>query len=71
MSRCPYDPSSLVGIPLGMFHCPYCLQMIVAGLPHPDYDLLDDDEHVLDYMQVCARALCGEPKETRRSWRIG
>lgn len=31
---CPYEPEHLVGIPLGMFHCPVCGEMVVAGLPH-------------------------------------
>lgn len=39
---CPYDPSVLVGIPMGQFHCPICGEMIIAGVPHLDYSLLDD-----------------------------
>ncbi len=35
IERCPYDPSGLIGVPLGQFHCPYCGDMVVAGLPHP------------------------------------
>lgn len=31
---CPYDPRELVGLPIGMFHCPRCGEMIIAGLPH-------------------------------------
>lgn len=31
---CPYDPSALLGVPLGMFHCPSCGCMVVAGLEH-------------------------------------
>lgn len=37
--RCPWpwDPQQLVGAPLGCTHCPYCGDMVVAGVPHPDY----------------------------------
>lgn len=37
--RCPWpwDPQQLVGAPLGQYHCPYCGDMVVAGLEHPDY----------------------------------
>jgi rRNA maturation protein Nop10 len=28
-----------------MFHCPECGEMVVAGMPHPDWDaLFDEDE---------------------------
>jgi hypothetical protein len=36
----PYDPMVIVAngpVPLGMYHCPYCGTMVIAGLPHPDY----------------------------------
>ena len=36
---CAYDPEALRGLPLGMFHCPLCGEMVVAGCPHPDYDV--------------------------------
>lgn len=32
--QCPYDPSVLVGLPLGQFHCTACGCMVIAGLPH-------------------------------------
>lgn len=32
---CPFEPEHLVGVPLGMFHCEVCGEMVVAGLPHP------------------------------------
>lgn len=37
----PWDPQQLKGAPMGMYHCPYCGAMCVAGLPHPDYRDLD------------------------------
>lgn len=33
----PWDPPQLKGAPLGMYHCPYCGEMVLAGLPHVDY----------------------------------
>lgn len=41
--NCPYDPREMLGLPIGMFHCPECGEMVLAGLEHPDYSLLDDD----------------------------
>lgn len=35
---CDYDPVPLAGLPLGMFHCPDCGCMILAGVPHPPCD---------------------------------
>ena len=34
----PWEPQQLVGVPLGMYHCPYCGSMVMAGMPHVDYD---------------------------------
>lgn len=31
---CPGDPSSVEG-PIGMYHCPYCGNMVIAGARHP------------------------------------
>lgn len=36
MSACTYDPRLLAGQPIGMFHCPECGEMVVAGMPHPE-----------------------------------
>ena len=27
-----------------MYHCPLCGQMVLAGVAHPDYSLLDKEE---------------------------
>lgn len=35
---CDYDPVPLAGKPLGMFHCPKCGCMVMAGMPHPPCD---------------------------------
>ena len=32
---CPHDPIIYQGLPMGMYHCPYCGAMVLAGLPHP------------------------------------
>ena len=39
---CDFDPSDVKG-PLGMFHCPQCGEMVMAGQPHPDYTILDKE----------------------------
>ena len=31
---CSYDPRELAGKPIGMFHCPDCGEMQLAGYPH-------------------------------------
>ena len=52
MSLCPHNPSIEWG-PLGMYHCPECGEMVVAGMPHPDYDTPWIDE---DYAVFAGRA---------------
>lgn len=39
--RCPYPVHMLIGVPMGMFHCPLCGLMSVAGFPHPRYTWVD------------------------------
>lgn len=39
----PWEPQQLVGVPMGMYHCPHCGEMCVAGVPHPDYREAPDD----------------------------
>ena len=48
MNKCPYDPTVLKGVPIGMLHCPECGEMILAGVPHPDYSLLGDPDPVTE-----------------------
>ncbi len=47
---CPYDPTEMAGAPLGMFHCPECGCLVLAGVPHPvcAIDFCDYGE-VIDY----------------------
>jgi 5'-deoxynucleotidase YfbR-like HD superfamily hydrolase len=33
----PWEPEQLKGQPIGQYHCPYCGDMVVAGIKHPDY----------------------------------
>lgn len=33
----PWEPQQMAGAPVGMFHCRYCGDMVVAGISHPDY----------------------------------
>lgn len=37
--RFPLDPLILSGQPIGQYHCPYCGSMVLAGVPHLDYDM--------------------------------
>lgn len=46
--KCDFDPMApdYIGAPIGMFHCPLCGEMVLAGMPHPDYsawDLIDSE----------------------------
>jgi hypothetical protein len=40
----PWDPPQLVGHPLGQYHCPYCGEMVFAGMDHLDYRDVDNTE---------------------------
>ena len=42
-NNCPHDPKETIG-PIGMYHCPKCGEMVLAGMDHPDWSLLDEDE---------------------------
>lgn len=39
---CQYDPRETAGLPIGMYHCPECGEMVLAGVEHPDYSILDE-----------------------------
>jgi hypothetical protein len=41
---CPFQPELISkDIPLGMFHCEVCGEMVVAGIPHPRHkDLIKE-----------------------------
>ncbi len=38
---CSYDPRPLAGQPIGMFHCPLCGEMVIAGMEHPDWENME------------------------------
>ena len=33
--QCPHDPRETTG-PIGMYHCPDCGEMVLAGMAHPE-----------------------------------
>jgi hypothetical protein len=35
-ANCKEKPEKLLGEPIGMYHCPDCGAMVMAGIPHPD-----------------------------------
>jgi len=49
---CTFDPKILKGQPIGMFHCPECGEMVVAGIDHPDYDKLWEELETLEEKKV-------------------
>lgn len=36
-ANCTHDPTTVAG-PIGMYHCPECGEMVIAGFPHPEED---------------------------------
>jgi hypothetical protein len=34
VSTCTFDPRTYAGLPMGMFHCPVCGEMVIAGMAH-------------------------------------
>lgn len=46
--ECMEHPEMLCGAPMGMYHCPVCMEMVVAGIPHPPkeaYEEMHAQEH--------------------------
>lgn len=37
--ECPESPERLAGMPLGMYHCPHCGCMQLAGIEHLPHEL--------------------------------
>ncbi len=48
--RCPWpwDPQLLVGCPIGQYHCPFCGAMVMAGMPHLDYRIIEQDPDTVE-----------------------
>lgn len=45
-ATCGERPERLKGLPIGMYHCPECGAMLLAGLPHGDVcELCRDKKH--------------------------
>lgn len=38
MQPCTHDPRIMKGLPIGMYHCPECGMMVIAGIEHPKRD---------------------------------
>lgn len=53
---CPEQPERLLGQPIGMYHCPYCGAMQMAGMPHlpteDDYELMTGDDWPAGYEEA-------------------
>jgi len=43
-AKCPFNPIIYLNKPIGMFHCPWCGEMILAGIPHINYPPIDWDD---------------------------
>jgi hypothetical protein len=44
--QCPFDPKIYKDSPMGMFHCPWCGEMQLAGLDHLPFEIeIEDDEY--------------------------
>lgn len=60
MSTCPFDPSTLAGLPIGQMHCPSCGCMVLAGLAHGP---CDEDCPCCDDQDRAAWAMAPGPTE--------
>ena len=47
-AKCPFNPVIYLNKPIGMFHCPWCGEMVLAGVPHVDYPMVDWEEKEYD-----------------------
>jgi len=73
MTRCTYDPTPLVGVPLGMFHCPGddqgpCGCMVIAGFAHGhcDEECEQADQADQDFWSQVNDALIPEDETDQR-----
>lgn len=44
-NKCSHDPRNTTGA-IGMYHCPECGEMVIAGFPHVDYDIEAHDDQL-------------------------
>jgi NAD-dependent SIR2 family protein deacetylase len=49
--KCKHDPTLTIG-PIGMYHCPECGDMVLAGMAHGD-----QDEAEKEYGEFCDREM--------------
>ena len=58
----PWEPQQLVGAPIGQYHCGFCGEMVVAGLPHIDYGPIIDgaNDHDISYNAYVRREMTAE-----------
>lgn len=62
---CPEKPERLIDVPMGMYHCPYCLTMVLAGVPSTELCLF---VQLIDrYFPPCGRCeICGHSDARHR-----
>ena len=54
---CPHDPRETIG-PIGMYHCPECGEMVLAGMDHIDWSLtknepMDEQDGTVSHKNDC------------------
>ena len=55
MADCTFDPKTCAGLPIGMFHCHECGEMVMAGMDHPPpMSDLELDEYDIRYLEESA-----------------
>ena len=63
MNHCPHDPRQYAGMPIGMYHCPYCGEMVIAGMSHPE-PLLEPIPDPTEDNDMCFGDLSLRPNES-------
>lgn len=43
-NSCDFDPTQEPYASLGQFHCPSCGKIILGGIPHLDWSIMDDPD---------------------------
>lgn len=65
---CSHDPRTLTGHPIGMYNCPECDEMVIAGMKHLDYRRSLDDQRSsvpsTDMLDEAMRTAAPEPEFT-------
>lgn len=46
---CPGDPLALTGQPIGMYHCEFCGEMVVAAMEHVPPDADYEESYGMDW----------------------